>query len=149
MMTVHNLEEEQVKALTKYIGVSYTACAATAGTTLVIGYSFGIVHCCVYSDLQRECYDLALDSRISSRLQVFAMLTLACFCHLCLSCTITSIKVRKFSYTLNLSHCRQQLCSKMASSGIQVVPSSLFLDYLLFTSFKQFNLYNLLSTFFV
>jgi hypothetical protein len=37
MTTVHNLEEEQVKALTSGIGVSYTACAATAGTTFVIG----------------------------------------------------------------------------------------------------------------
>ncbi|CAM6086254.1 unnamed protein product [Calypogeia fissa] len=41
MTTVHNLEEEQVKALTKNVGVSYTACAATAGTTLVIGYGLG------------------------------------------------------------------------------------------------------------
>ncbi|KAH8960721.1 hypothetical protein BDL97_05G012100 [Sphagnum fallax] len=41
MATVHNLEEEHVKALTSSIGVSYSACAATAGTTLVIGYGFG------------------------------------------------------------------------------------------------------------
>jgi hypothetical protein len=41
MATVHNLEEEHVKALTSSIGVSYAACAATAGTTLVIGYGFG------------------------------------------------------------------------------------------------------------
>jgi hypothetical protein len=39
MATVHNLEEEHVKALTSSIGVSYSACAATAGTTLVIGYA--------------------------------------------------------------------------------------------------------------
>lgn len=37
MTTVHNLEEEQVKALTKGIGVSYPGCAATAATTLIIG----------------------------------------------------------------------------------------------------------------
>lgn len=37
MTTVHNLEEEQVKALTQNVGVSYNACAATAGTMLVIG----------------------------------------------------------------------------------------------------------------
>jgi len=41
MTTVHNLEEEQVKALTKGIGVSYPGCAATAATTLIIGYGFG------------------------------------------------------------------------------------------------------------
>ncbi|CAM6049389.1 unnamed protein product [Sphagnum compactum] len=41
MATVHNLEEEHVKALTSSIGVSYAACAATTGTTLVIGYGFG------------------------------------------------------------------------------------------------------------
>ncbi len=39
MATVHNLEEEHVKALTSSIGVSYAACAATTGTTLVIGYA--------------------------------------------------------------------------------------------------------------
>lgn len=38
--TVHNLEEKQVKALTN-TGVSFTACVATAGTTLVIGYGLG------------------------------------------------------------------------------------------------------------
>ncbi len=39
MATVHNLEEEHVKALTSSIGVSYAACAATTGTTLVIRYT--------------------------------------------------------------------------------------------------------------
>jgi hypothetical protein len=39
MATVHNLEEEHVKALTSSISVSYVACAATTGTTLVIRYA--------------------------------------------------------------------------------------------------------------
>jgi hypothetical protein len=39
MATVHNLEEEHVKALTSSISVSYAACVATTGTTLVIGYA--------------------------------------------------------------------------------------------------------------
>jgi len=37
MTTVHNLEVEQVQAITKGIGVSYPACAATATTTLIVG----------------------------------------------------------------------------------------------------------------
>ncbi|XP_024365221.1 uncharacterized protein [Physcomitrium patens] len=41
MTTVHNLEVEQVQAITKGIGVSYPACAATATTTLVVGYALG------------------------------------------------------------------------------------------------------------
>jgi coenzyme F420-reducing hydrogenase gamma subunit len=39
MATVHNLEEEHVKAMTSSISVSFAACAATTGTTLVIGYA--------------------------------------------------------------------------------------------------------------
>ncbi|KAL2614129.1 hypothetical protein R1flu_025821 [Riccia fluitans] len=41
MTNVHQMEEEQVKALVHQVGVSYKACAATAGTTLVIGYGLG------------------------------------------------------------------------------------------------------------
>ncbi|KAG0589134.1 hypothetical protein KC19_2G293600 [Ceratodon purpureus] len=41
MTSVHNLEVEQVQAITKGIGISYPACAATAATTLLIGYGFG------------------------------------------------------------------------------------------------------------
>lgn len=41
MTTVHNLEVEEVQAITKGIGVSYPACAATVSTALIIGYGFG------------------------------------------------------------------------------------------------------------
>lgn len=37
MTTVHNLEVEEVQAITKGIGVSYPACAATVSTALIIG----------------------------------------------------------------------------------------------------------------
>ena len=37
MTSVHNLEVEHVQAITKGIGISYPACAATAATSLIIG----------------------------------------------------------------------------------------------------------------
>ncbi|MCO5552936.1 hypothetical protein L7F22_006456 [Adiantum nelumboides] len=40
MANVHNLEEKQVKELTR-TGVTIMTCAATAGTTFVIGYGLG------------------------------------------------------------------------------------------------------------
>ncbi|KAI5057531.1 hypothetical protein GOP47_0027546 [Adiantum capillus-veneris] len=40
MTNVHNLEEKQVKALTS-TGVTFMSCAATAGTTFVLGYGLG------------------------------------------------------------------------------------------------------------